>query len=137
MKKALRIVLLVLAIIATVYCFIVFIVLAPQIHKHWEYVYDLEISGTFNQVEINEFKLDLYNLINYLATAIIGLFFALLYVVFTLKNGLAADIYNYSYFTIEEIRNIRDEKRKEDIKNTINTLNEELKTLENNTKSDE
>jgi hypothetical protein len=70
----------------------------------------------------NEMKLIIGNLIS----SAFGVLFSLLYIFFTFKNGLGKEIYHYACLTIEEIRNNRDEKRKEDIKNTINTLNEEL-----------
>lgn len=128
MKKALRIVLLVLAIIATVYCVFVSIMWTSRMISFLKF--DFEWSDLSFQ---NEMKLIIGNLIS----SIFGVFFSLLYIIFTFKNGLGKEIYHYAYLTIEEIRNNRDEKRKEDIKSTINTLNEELKTLENNTKSDE
>ena len=127
MKKALRIVLLVLAIIATVYCVFVSIMWTSRMISFLKF--DFEWSDLSFQ---NEMKLIIGNLIS----SIFGVFFSLLYIIFTFKNGLGKEIYHYAYLTIEEIRNNRDKKRKEDIKNTINALNEELETIENNTKSD-
>ena len=140
MKKALRIVLLVLAVIA--FGLGIFMAIDKlDMFNDIAYIIQIDPSLLFKCAHVNkdgfQLRTDAYlpKLVDFSIYVMLS-FFAFLYIFFTFKNGLGKEIYHYAYLTIEEIRNKRDKKRKEDIKNTINELNEELETLENNTKSD-
>lgn len=142
MKKALRIVLLVLAILAfgfSIYVCVEEAIILVDIIKHYNENSDFYPDFSYFKV----FRASWDNIRAIICCVFLALF-SFIYTFFTLKNGLGAELYSYAHLTIDEMRRNRDTKRAEDIKSTvetleskIDTLNDELKTLENNTKSDE